>query len=102
MTSLAFLIEKPHLEALHVRENKIANLDGLYSGLESLSYINLRENQIAEFSEIDKLNVLPKLKKLTLTGKWNLVLFLVTNGFFSTIIECIFFQCQLQILIYEV
>ncbi len=58
----------PFLTTLHLRDNKIEHLDGFTDTLKSLQYINLRGNNISEYAQVKKLNVLPKLRALVLLG----------------------------------
>ncbi|KAJ3106107.1 regulator of ime2 [Phlyctochytrium bullatum] len=60
------LDDKPHLQLLHLRDNKIKSLSGLNESLKQLSYLNLRNNKIANIEEVGKLAVLPALKVLVL------------------------------------
>ncbi|XP_072762788.1 leucine-rich repeat-containing protein 23 isoform X2 [Anoplolepis gracilipes] len=59
--SLGYL---PNLTTLHLRSNRLANLDGFSAKCHNLSYINLRDNNIPNISELAKLSCLPNLKKL--------------------------------------
>ena len=63
------LEELKSLTALHLRDNKLENLDGFSEKLASLQYINLRGNLISDYKEVKKLQVLPKLKALVLLGE---------------------------------
>jgi hypothetical protein len=56
------------LQILHLRENNLQNLDGFSESLASLKYINLRNNKITKFKEFRKLQCLPKLETLVVTG----------------------------------
>eukprot|EP00112_Aurelia_sp_Birch-Aquarium-sp1_P007255 Seg179.4 transcript_id=Seg179.4/GoldUCD/mRNA.D3Y31 product="Leucine-rich repeat-containing protein 23" protein_id=Seg179.4/GoldUCD/D3Y31 len=60
------LSELQNLVFLHLRENKIEKLDGFSEQMKCLQYLNLRKNDIAEFSEVAKLKCLPKLRALVL------------------------------------
>ncbi|OUM63150.1 hypothetical protein PIROE2DRAFT_10366, partial [Piromyces sp. E2] len=66
ITKLENLEQLTELEKLHLRENKISNLDGFTEDLKMLSEINLRANEIENFEEIDKLKCLPNLKRVVL------------------------------------
>eukprot|EP00731_Ephydatia_muelleri_P015287 Em0008g1007a len=55
------------MTTLHLRQNQIATLDGFAPTMESLQYINLRGNAVAELPEIKKLATLPFLRALVLT-----------------------------------
>lgn len=55
------------LTTLHMRQNQISVLDGFVPTMQSLQYINLRGNAVAELSEIKKLVSLPFLRALILT-----------------------------------
>lgn len=66
ITSLEDLGNLKNLSALHLRDNKLENLDGFSDNMESVQYINLRGNMLANFSEINKLQILPKLRALVL------------------------------------
>ncbi|XP_044263080.1 leucine-rich repeat-containing protein 23-like [Tribolium madens] len=57
-----------YLEILHLRENNIQNLDGFSEAQTSLKYINLRNNKIEKFKEFRKLQCLPNLETLIVTG----------------------------------
>ncbi|KFP74739.1 Leucine-rich repeat-containing protein 23, partial [Acanthisitta chloris] len=54
------------LETLHLRDNKIETLDGFFSSMRCLKYLNLRNNGISSFQEVAKLQVLPMLQTLVL------------------------------------
>ena len=93
ITKLEDLSELKSLSALHLRDNKLEILDGFNENMISLQYINLRfkiflknwnsyknninllinkllrGNLVADYSEVKKLQVLPKLKALVLLGK---------------------------------
>ncbi|XP_012239080.1 leucine-rich repeat-containing protein 23-like [Bombus impatiens] len=53
-----------NLRILHLRSNKISNLDGFDSRCAKLSYLNLRNNEITKISELEKLNCLTALETL--------------------------------------
>lgn len=53
-----------NLKILHLRSNKISNLDGFDSRCVKLSYLNLRNNEIVKLEELKKLNCLPALETL--------------------------------------
>ncbi|KAK9512066.1 hypothetical protein O3M35_000575 [Rhynocoris fuscipes] len=55
-----------NLRRLHLRHNKISQLDGLTVGLDKLEYLNLRENQITDPHEIKKIKSLPSLSEILL------------------------------------
>lgn len=54
------------LTTLHLRNNKISSLTGFTEHLKQLQYLNLRQNDIGTFSEIEKLKCLPFLRALVL------------------------------------
>ncbi|RZC32960.1 LRR 8 domain containing protein [Asbolus verrucosus] len=56
------------LEILHLRENNMQKLDGFTAELASLKYLNLRNNKISKLKEFKKLQCLPKLETLIVTG----------------------------------
>ncbi|KAL3899412.1 MAG: hypothetical protein SGCHY_002068 [Lobulomycetales sp.] len=56
-----------NLTILHLRDNKIATLDGFTEDLTSLATLNLRGNAVAEVQELNKLAILPALTSLSLT-----------------------------------
>jgi Leucine-rich repeat (LRR) protein len=58
----------PVLTTLHLRDNKLENLDGFTPSLKSLQYVNLRGNNISEYAQVKKFNALPKLRALVLLG----------------------------------
>jgi len=60
------LEELKSLTALHLRDNKLDNLDGFSEKMASLQYINMRGNLVSDYKEVKKLQVLPKLKALVL------------------------------------
>ncbi|CAL7940544.1 unnamed protein product [Xylocopa violacea] len=53
-----------NLRILHLRSNKVSNLDGFDSRCAKLNYLNLRNNEITRISELEKLNCLPSLETL--------------------------------------
>lgn len=53
-----------NLRILHLRSNKISNLNGFDSRCAKLSYLNLRNNEITKISELEKLNCLTALETL--------------------------------------
>lgn len=53
-----------NLRILHARDNEISLLDGFSSSCVKLRYINLRNNKIADLSEISKLEKLANLETL--------------------------------------
>ncbi|NXK40000.1 LRC23 protein, partial [Piprites chloris] len=55
------------LETLHLRDNKLETLDGFSSSMKCLQYLNLRNNGIGSFQEVEKLQVLPMLQALVLS-----------------------------------
>lgn len=67
---------------MHLRENKISNLDGFSEELKNLSEINLRANEIESFEEIDKLSCLPNLKRVVLQGILSICLKNIVTFFF--------------------
>ncbi|KNE67453.1 hypothetical protein AMAG_11916 [Allomyces macrogynus ATCC 38327] len=67
ISSIAFLKDKAQLELIHLRDNTIASLADLHdSSLAKVTYLNLRNNKIADFDEIDHLRSLKSLTKLVL------------------------------------
>lgn len=52
------------LKTLHLRDNRLRNLDGFASTCAKLKYLNIRRNSIALMSEIKKLSCLPALETL--------------------------------------
>ncbi|KAJ3351281.1 hypothetical protein HDU83_009008 [Entophlyctis luteolus] len=61
------LEDKPNLQVLHLRDNKIVSLQSIGESFKSLTYINLRNNLIDSLDEITRLGVVPNLKILNLT-----------------------------------
>ncbi|XP_039766641.1 leucine-rich repeat-containing protein 23 isoform X2 [Ornithorhynchus anatinus] len=55
-----------HLCTLHLRDNQVEVLDGFSPSMKALQYLNLRGNMIADLAELEKLQVLPKLRALIL------------------------------------
>ncbi|XP_065647243.1 leucine-rich repeat-containing protein 23 isoform X3 [Hydra vulgaris] len=55
-----------HLNTLHLRNNRITNLNGFSENMKNLQYLNLRMNNISELYEINKLKCLPMLRALIL------------------------------------
>ncbi|XP_065061011.1 leucine-rich repeat-containing protein 23-like [Rhopilema esculentum] len=55
-----------HLVFLHLRGNSIEKLDGFSEEMANLQYLNLRQNNISELSEVTKLKCLPMLRALVL------------------------------------
>ncbi|XP_053997903.1 leucine-rich repeat-containing protein 23-like [Hylaeus anthracinus] len=53
-----------NLKIFHLRSNKLSNLSGFDSRCAKLEYLNLRNNEIAKISELEKLNCLPSLETL--------------------------------------
>ena len=66
ITKLEDLAELKSLSALHLRDNKLEVLDGFSESMLSLQYINMRGNLIADYAEVKKLQILPKLKAIVL------------------------------------
>ncbi|XP_039911852.1 leucine-rich repeat-containing protein 23 [Hirundo rustica] len=64
--SLEGLEEFEQLETLHLRDNKLEALDGFCDSMKCLQYLNLRNNGIKSFQEVEKLQVLPMLQALVL------------------------------------
>ncbi|XP_071574190.1 leucine-rich repeat-containing protein 23 [Temnothorax nylanderi] len=56
--------ELVNLKTLHLRGNRLANLDGFTERCRSLSYVNLRDNELLKISELRKLDCLPNLETL--------------------------------------
>ncbi|KAJ3197406.1 Leucine-rich repeat-containing protein 23 [Irineochytrium annulatum] len=59
------LDEKPHLQILHLRDNRVNSLNGFSDANKALEYINLRYR--STLYEISKLSALPALKVLVLS-----------------------------------
>ncbi|XP_011642850.1 leucine-rich repeat-containing protein 23-like, partial [Pogonomyrmex barbatus] len=57
-----------NLRTLHLRNNKLANLDGFTERCHSLKYLNLRNNEISRISELEKLSCLSNLETLIILG----------------------------------
>lgn len=57
-----------NLSTLHLRGNRLANLDGFTERCRSLNYVNLRDNKLPKISELRKLNCLPNLETLVVSG----------------------------------
>lgn len=57
-----------NLKTLHLRSNRLVELDGFTERCRSLSYVNLRDNEILRISELKKLDCLPKLETLVVLG----------------------------------
>ncbi|XP_060021485.1 leucine-rich repeat-containing protein 23 [Lagenorhynchus albirostris] len=55
-----------NLTTLHLRDNQIETLSGFSKEMESLQYLNLRGNMVADLGELAKLRNLPKLRALVL------------------------------------
>lgn len=53
-----------NLRTLHLRNNRLANLDGFHERCRNLRYVNLRNNAIWKISELRKLSCLPSLETL--------------------------------------
>ncbi|KAJ1498474.1 Leucine-rich repeat-containing protein 23, partial [Coelomomyces lativittatus] len=66
LTDLQFLRNKPSLTLLHLRDNKLRSLPINLDENLSLIYLNLRNNQIESFSELEKLKSFIHLSKLVL------------------------------------
>jgi Leucine-rich repeat (LRR) protein len=60
-------IENKMLQVVHLRGNKICSLDGISEKLLTLTYLNLRSNNISTMDEIDKLKKFGSLKILILS-----------------------------------
>ncbi|TGZ43173.1 leucine-rich repeat-containing protein 23 [Temnothorax longispinosus] len=60
--------ELVNLKTLHLRGNRLANLDGFTERCRSLSYVNLRDNELLKISELRKLDCLPNLETLVVLG----------------------------------
>lgn len=60
--------ELVNLKMLHLRSNKLANLDGFTERCRSLNYVNLRDNELLKISELKKLDCLPNLETLVILG----------------------------------
>lgn len=59
------LEDKPKLQLIHLRDNKLEKLDGFANAnLPSLSYLNLRRNLISDVEELAKLSKMGQLKRL--------------------------------------
>ncbi|XP_011685918.1 PREDICTED: leucine-rich repeat-containing protein 23-like [Wasmannia auropunctata] len=57
-----------NLKTLHLRSNRLANLDGFTERCRSLNYVNLRDNELPRISELRKLDCLPNLETLIVLG----------------------------------
>lgn len=57
-----------NLRTLHLRNNRLTNLDGFTEQCRSLNYLNLRDNELARISELRKLGCLPNLETLVVLG----------------------------------
>ncbi|XP_018405046.1 PREDICTED: leucine-rich repeat-containing protein 23-like [Cyphomyrmex costatus] len=57
-----------NLMTLHLRSNKLANLDGFTERCRNLKYVNLRDNELLRISELRKLDCLPNLETLIVLG----------------------------------
>ncbi|XP_015440433.1 PREDICTED: leucine-rich repeat-containing protein 23-like [Dufourea novaeangliae] len=55
-----------NLKILHLRSNKLSNMEGFDSRCAKLDYLNLRNNEIAKISELEKLSCLPSLETLVI------------------------------------
>ena len=66
LEKISFAENKPNLQVLHLRGNKIQRLDGLSEKSAQLTYLNLRGNKISSLEEIEKLSKLPNLRMLIL------------------------------------
>ncbi|XP_076749559.1 leucine-rich repeat-containing protein 23 [Xylocopa sonorina] len=53
-----------NLRILHLRSNRVSNLDGFDSRCDKLNYLNLRNNEIRRISELEKLDCLASLETL--------------------------------------
>ncbi|KAL7751558.1 hypothetical protein RI367_003022 [Sorochytrium milnesiophthora] len=68
LTVLTGLDDKLALQRLHLRENQIESLSGFSAANANLTYLNLRANRIAAWTEVEKLAVLRGLAQLNLSG----------------------------------
>lgn len=66
IVTLEDLDELKNLAALHLRDNKLDKLDGFSDKLATLQYINLRGNLISDYSEVKKMQIIPKLRAIVL------------------------------------
>lgn len=57
-----------NLTTLHLRNNRLANLDGFTEQCRRLNYVNLRDNELSSISELRKLDCLPNLETLIALG----------------------------------
>lgn len=57
-----------NLRTLHLRNNRLTNLDGFTEQCRSLNYLNLRDNKLPRISELRKLGCLPNLETLVVLG----------------------------------
>lgn len=57
-----------NLRTLHLRNNRLTNLDGFTEQCRSLNYLNLRDNELSRISELRKLGCLPNLETLVVLG----------------------------------
>ncbi|KAL7751494.1 hypothetical protein RI367_002955 [Sorochytrium milnesiophthora] len=67
LTVLTGLDDKLALQRLHLRENQIESLSGFSAANANLTYLNLRANRIAAWTEVEKLAVLRGLAQLNLS-----------------------------------
>ncbi|XP_014769221.1 leucine-rich repeat-containing protein 23 [Octopus bimaculoides] len=66
MTDLQWISNLVNLEVFEINNNSIDKLDGFNKDMKKLKYIDLKENVIEEFCEIEKLACLPALTVLLL------------------------------------
>lgn len=57
-----------NLKTLHLRNNRLTNLDGFTEQCRSLNYVNLRDNELPRISELRKLGCLSNLETLVILG----------------------------------
>lgn len=67
ITKIEGLERLEHLTTLHLRDNQIENLDGFSENNKNLQYINIRGNNISDLKQVEKLQVLPKLRAAVLS-----------------------------------
>lgn len=68
LTRLEGLEGLRRLTTLHARGNQLTSLEGFAASMEALQYLNVRDNPVAELSELKRLQPLPFLRALVLAG----------------------------------
>ncbi|KAI9140723.1 hypothetical protein BKA69DRAFT_1029249 [Paraphysoderma sedebokerense] len=66
ITGIQGLHHLEKLERLHLRDNKVEKLDGFGERMKNLTYLNLRNNKITDFKELNKLKCISSLRELAL------------------------------------